>query len=199
MGAKRRSNAVSFSIYFRYSSSVVAPIHWSSPRESAGFNIFEASTAPCEAPAPTTVCNSSINRITSPFDFLTSSIIAFNRSSNSPRNFDPATNAPMSSEITFFPDNNSGTSFATIFWAKPSTIAVFPTPASPIRTGLFLVRRLRICISRKISTFLPITGSNFPSRAWSVRSREYFCRFLYLESLFCTGAFLLSCIFTTIS
>ena len=35
----------------------------------------------------------------------------------------------------------SGTSLLTIFWARPSTIAVLPTPGSPISTGLFLVRR----------------------------------------------------------
>ena len=40
----------------------------------------------------------------------------------------------------------SGTSSATMRWAKPSTIAVLPTPGSPIRTGLFLVRRFKIVI-----------------------------------------------------
>ena len=35
----------------------------------------------------------------------------------------------------------SGTSPLTMRWARPSTIAVLPTPGSPIRTGLFLVRR----------------------------------------------------------
>jgi hypothetical protein len=32
-------------------------------------------------------------------------------------------------------------------WAKPSTMAVLPTPASPSSTGLFLVRRQRIWIA----------------------------------------------------
>ena len=36
----------------------------------------------------------------------------------------------------------SGTSPRTIRWARPSTIAVLPTPGSPISTGLFFVRRL---------------------------------------------------------
>ena len=35
----------------------------------------------------------------------------------------------------------SGTSPATMRCARPSTIAVLPTPGSPISTGLFLVRR----------------------------------------------------------
>ena len=45
----------------------------------------------------------------------------------------------------------SGTSPATIRCARPSTIAVLPTPGSPISAGLFLVRRERIWITRSIS------------------------------------------------
>ena len=56
----------------------------------------------------------------------------------------------------------SGTSPSTIRWARPSTIAVLPTPGSPIRTGLFLVRRLRTWITRRISSSRPITGSSLP-------------------------------------
>ena len=52
---KRRSSALSFSMYLRYSLSVVAPMHWSSPRESAGLKMFDASIAPSAAPAPTIV------------------------------------------------------------------------------------------------------------------------------------------------
>ena len=36
-------------------------------------------------------------------------------------------------------------------WARPSTIAVLPTPGSPIRTGLFFLRRARIWMTRSIS------------------------------------------------
>ena len=49
-------------------------------------------------------------------------------------------------------------------------MAVLPTPGSPISTGLFLVRRLRIWMVRRISSSRPITGSSFPSRAAAVRS-----------------------------
>jgi len=38
----------------------------------------------------------------------------------------------------------SGVSPETIFCASPSTMAVLPTPGSPIRTGLFFVLRQRI-------------------------------------------------------
>src|SRR4051794_1091694 len=60
---------------------------------------------------------------------------AFSRSSNSPRYFDPARSAPMSSAQTRLPLRPSGTSPATMRCASPSTMAVLPTPGSPIRTG----------------------------------------------------------------
>ena len=66
---------------------------------------------------------------------------AFKRSSNSPRYFAPANNDPKSKDKTRLPFKPSGTSPLTIRCAKPSTIAVLPTPGSPINTGLFLVRR----------------------------------------------------------
>ena len=55
--------------------------------------------------------------------------------------------------------------------AKPSTMAVLPTPGSPISTGLFLVRRLRTCMTRSISFSRPTSGSIFLSRASWVRLR----------------------------
>ena len=55
--------------------------------------------------------------------------------------------------------------------AKPSTTAVLPTPGSPISTGLFLVRRERICMTRSISMLRPMHGSSLPSSASLVRLR----------------------------
>ena len=49
--------------------------------------------------------------------------------------------------------------------ARPSTMAVLPTPGSPISTGLFLVRRASTWMVRRISSSRPITGSSLPSRA----------------------------------
>src|SRR5882762_1601875 len=117
---KRRSSAASFSMYLRYSSSVVAPTQCSSPRASAGLSMLPASMAPSALPAPTMVCSSLMMR-----------------------------------------------------WARPSTIAVLPTPGSPISTGLFFVRRCSTCTTRRISSSRPMTGSSLPLRANSVRSREY--------------------------
>ena len=140
---KRRSSAASFSMYLRYSSSVVAPTQCSSPRASAGFSMLPASMAPSALPAPTMVCNSSMNRMTWPSCLARSLSTAFSRSSNSPRNFAPAISAPMSSDRMRLLRRPSGTSPLTMRCASPSTMAVLPTPGSPISTGLFLVRRCR--------------------------------------------------------
>ena len=50
---------------------------------------------------------------------------------------------PRSSEMSRWFFRLSGTSPSTMRRARPSTMAVLPTPGSPMRTGLFLVRRDR--------------------------------------------------------
>ncbi len=167
-GWNRRSRAASRSMYLRYSSRVVAPMHWSSPRESGGLRMFAASIAPSAAPAPTRVCSSSMKR-TASFVLRSSSMIFLSRSSNSPRYFVPATSDPMSRVRTRLLRRMSGTSPATIRWARPSAMAVLPTPGSPMRAGLFFVLRPRIWMTRSISFSRPMTGSSLPARAASVR------------------------------
>src|SRR5450759_802520 len=179
---KRRSSAASFSIRCRYSVSVVAPTIRSSPRASIGFSMLPASIAPSAAPAPTTVCNSSMKVMTSPALSLISDSTALSRSSNSPRYLAPATIAPRSSATNRLLRRDSGTSPATIRWANPSNTAVLPTPGSPISTGLFLVRRDSTCNTRRISLSRPISGSSLPLRAASVRSTEYFSSAWYVDS-----------------
>src|SRR4051795_12248659 len=66
--------------------------------------------------------------------------------------------------MTRLPSRVCGTSPSTMRWARPSTTAVLPTPASPISTGLFLVRRERISTACSISLARPITGSISPRR-----------------------------------
>ena len=173
-GWKRRSNALSFSMYLRYSSNVVAPMACNSPRAKAGLMRLEASVEPSAAPAPTMVWSSSINRIILPSLRVISLTTAFRRSSNSPRNLAPATRAPTSSESRLLSFSESGTSPPTILCARPSTMAVFPTPGSPIRTGLFLVFLESTCITRLISSSRPMTGSILPCLARAVMSRQYF-------------------------
>ena len=170
----RRSRAGSFSTCSRNSSRVVAPTSRSSPRASIGLSMLLASIADSPvAPAPTTVCSSSMKVTTWPSEALISSSTALSRSSNSPRYFAPATIAPRSRAMSRLPRSDSGTSPSTIRWASPSTTAVLPTPGSPMSTGLFLVRRDSTCTTRRISSSRPITGSSRPSRAASVRSVPY--------------------------
>ena len=161
-------------MYFLYSSKVVAPIVLISPLASIGFNKFAASIAPSDFPAPTKVWISSINIMILPSDSATSFRTAFNLSSNSPLNFAPAIKLPMSNAKIDLFLKVSGTSSLTILRAKPSTIAVLPTPGWPINTGLFFVLRLKILTLCLISSSRPITGSSFPSFAKSVKLRPYF-------------------------
>ena len=167
---KRRSSAASFSMNLRYSASVVAPMTRISPRPRAGFRIFAASTAPSALPAPTMVCSSSMKRITLP-SRRTSSSRTRMRSSNSPRYFVPATMPDRSSSKMRLSTSSSGTSPAAILSARPSAMAVLPTPGSPMSTGLFFVRRVKMRSARAISSSRPITGSSLPSRAIAVKSR----------------------------
>ncbi len=171
---KRRSSAASFSMYLRYSSSVVAPMQCSSPRASAGLSMLPASIAPSALPAPTMVWISSMKRMVWPSSLAMSLSTALRRSSNSPRYLAPASRPAMSSTSTRLFFRLSGTSPLTMRCARPSTMAVLPTPGSPISTGLFLVRRCRIWIARRISSSRPMTGSSLPMRACSVRSMVYF-------------------------
>ncbi len=165
----RRSSALSCSKYFWYSFSVVAPMARRSPRARAGFRILAASIAPSDFPAPTKVWISSMKRMISPSEASTSFTTAFNRSSNSPLYLAPAISAPMSRENICLDVRLEGTSPFTIRCASPSAMAVFPTPGSPMRIGLFFVRRERICSTLRISSSRPMTGSSFPLRARSLR------------------------------
>ena len=98
------------------------------------------------------------------------------RSSNSPRYFAPATIAARSRLTRRLSRRDSGTSPSTMRAARPSTTAVLPTPGSPMRTGLFFVRRESTWTTRRISESRPMTGSSLPSRAAAVRSVPYCSR-----------------------
>ena len=88
----------------------------------------------------------------------------------------------MSRLITRTPCSDTGTSPAMMRCARPSMMAVLPTPGSPINTGLFLLRRDKICTVRRISSSRPTTGSSFPFRASFVKSRAYRSSDSYLLS-----------------
>ena len=106
-----------------------------------------------------------MNRTIRPWASTISFSTAFSRSSNSPRYLAPATSAPMSRATMRLSFSPSGTSPRTIRWARPSTIAVLPTPGSPMSTGLFLVRRASTWMTRRTSSSRPITGSSLPRSA----------------------------------
>jgi len=168
-----RSSAASFSTCLRYSSGVLAPITLSSPRASIGLSMLLTSMPPSPLPVPTIMCSSSISSKNSPLDTASRASADFSRSSNSPRILAPASIEARSSDTTRLPCRPVGTAPSAILSASPSTIAVFPTPDLPISTGLFLVLRPRIWISRASSCSRPITGSSCPRRAASERSRPY--------------------------
>ena len=168
---KRRSKAASFSMYLRYSFSVVAPTHCNSPRLRAGLMMLLASIAPSAEPAPTMVCNSSMNRMTffgtpdlvhDGLDALLELAAVFGAGDHE---------GEVEGNDLLVGAGVSGTLPEEISCARPSTMAVLPTPASPMSTGLFLVRRQRIWMTRSISFFRPMTGSNSFFLANSVRSR----------------------------
>ena len=129
---------------------------------------------------------SSIARIIFPKD-LHSSINPFTLDSNCPLNCVPATSEVISIKYTSLFTNLLGTSPLAIASAKALTIAVLPTPGSPIKAGLFLLRLFSIWIIRSSSTSLPITLSRFPCLAFSVKFSpkvsRYFFFFFFLSFL----------------
>ncbi len=155
---------------------------FNSPLARAGLSMLEASIAPSAAPAPIKVWSSSINKIYRPAARLTSLKRDLILSSNSPRYFVPAIKEPRSKAIISLSLMDSGMSPVIILWAKPSAIAVLPTPASPIKTGLFFVLLDRTCINLLISPSRPMTGSSFLCRAKEVRLRVYFSITWYFVS-----------------
>ena len=133
---------------------------------------MEASIAPSAPPAPIIVWISSMNKITLPAAFTSSSTFLI-LSSNSPLYFEPATIDDKSSETILLSFNVDGTFPLYISCARPSTMADFPTPGSPTRQGLFFVLLLSICITLSISLSLPTMGSNLLSAAIFVKSLLY--------------------------
>ena len=137
---------------------------------------------PSAAPAPTMVCSSSMKSMIFPSLLVTSLITPLSLSSNSPLNFAPAMREPISKERSLLSFRDSGTSPLAILSARPSTIAVFPTPGSPMRTGLFFVLLERTCMTLLISSSLPMTGSSLSSMAALVRSLQYLSKAAYWVS-----------------
>ena len=144
-------------------------MHCMVPRARAGFSMLAASIEPGVEPAPMRVCISSMKMMTSGFCSI-SLMSARMRSSNCPRYFVPAT-TPVKSRVTTRLLKRIGDVIRfTMSCASPSTIALLPTPGSPMRIGLFFFRLPNISLTRCISFSRPTTGSSLPSAAAFVRS-----------------------------
>jgi len=109
-------------------------------------------------------------------EFCTSSIMFFNLSSNSPLYLEPATAPDKSRLKILLPAIVLGTVPSQIRHAMASTIAVLPTPGSPIKHGLFFVLLLNIWIILPISFSRPTTGSSLFAFASAVKSLPYFSK-----------------------
>ena len=107
------------------------------------------------------------------------------RSSNWPRYFVPATTPVISSVIMRLLNRVGEQRCMTIISASPSTMALLPTPGSPIRMGLFFLRRPKISTTRSISRSRPTQGSNLPNAAWSVKSVPKLSNTGVLDLTFC--------------
>ena len=72
--------------------------------------------------------------------------------------------------ILFLLNKTLDTCFLTILIANPSAIADFPTPGFQSVMDYFFYLLDKICDTLSISSFLPMTGSTFPSSAYFVIS-----------------------------
>src|SRR6266852_2849232 len=98
--------------------------------------MLAASNEPSAEPAPTSVCSSSMKMMAF-CDSISSFMMVFRRSSNWPRYLVPATINDRSRARMRLSARNDGTSPSAMRCASPSTMAVLPTPASPISSGEF--------------------------------------------------------------
>jgi hypothetical protein len=149
--------AASFSTCLRYSSRVVAPTVCNSPRASIGLRI-EASIAPSATPAPTSVdLVDEQDDVAAGLDLLEDLLEALLEvAGGAPRR------AHQVERVQLLVAQRVGTSLLTIFCARPSTIAVLPTPGSPTSTGCSGLRQdLHDPLSSRVR---PITGSSLRSR-----------------------------------
>ncbi len=174
-GWNRRSRAASFSMYLRYSSSVVAPMQRSSPRARAGLSRLAASLPPSAAPAPTTVCSSSMNRITCPPASSTS------REHRLESLLELAAELGAGDQRAHVERDHPLVLQALRHVALRRSAARAPRrwpscrrPARRSAPGCSCVRRERTWITRRISWSRPITGSSLPCLARSTRSMPYF-------------------------
>ena len=107
---------------------------------------------------------------------FSASSTALTFSSKSPRYLDPASNAPTSNEYSSCPCKNSGIVLSAIICARPSAIAVLPTPGSPTINTFDLNRLANTLTISSSSVLRPINGSSLPCLARLVKFVVYSSR-----------------------
>ena len=101
---------------------------------------------------------------------ISSFMIVFSRSSNCPRYFVPQRSVKVQRQHPLVRQETRHLAISNLL-SKPSTIAVLPTPGSPISTGLFFVRH-RIWMTRSTSASRqPTDQAADPSQTASGRAK----------------------------
>ena len=133
----------------------------SSPRASAGLRRFAASPAPAAPPAPISVWASSIKMMIGTGDDFTSSMTDFRRFSNSPLIPGPRLEKSEVEGAQFHASKGRGARHPPLYFQGKTfpPRPFLPTPASPVRIGLFCLRSLI-----RISTICLISSSPAQNR-----------------------------------
>ena len=175
-GWNRRSSAGSFSIYWRYSSRVVAPMQCSSPGQHGLEQVARVHGTVCFARA-----HNGVQLVDEQDDPPSLFSLPAKRSSSAPQirrgiwRLPPARPCPAEDLAVFQVFRDVA---AQMRCANPSAMAVCLARLAD-EHGLFFVFRLRIRITLRISASGPITGTSFcwraspqaPARTYSVRHR----------------------------
>ena len=173
-GWKRRVSAGSFSMCWRYSAQVVAAmVRRVAARQRRLQQVGGVARAGLAAGADQRM------RLVDEQDDRRAARPGLRRSPNAgaartrPSSPAPACIRPMSSAHRRTPRSAGGhVARGEALGASPSTTAVLPTPASPVRIGLFCRRRIRTSMIWRISSSRPTIGSIVPVEAFAVRSCE---------------------------
>ncbi len=159
----RRVSAGSFSMYFLYSAQVVAAIVRSVPRARAGFSRFAASPVPAAPPAPIERVglvdeqDDRLGRRLHLVDHLSQPVLELALHARA-----GLQQADVERVERHVLQAAAARRLARAAARNPSTTAVLPTPASPVRIGLFCRRRIRMSTICRISSSRPMTGSISP-------------------------------------
>ena len=152
-------------MWIRYLSFVVSPMMRMSSRTRKPRSVSAAADPEFRAWIP------SIARTISPLESFTSFRRPTKFFSNSPWDAELERIDVRSSSRIRLPGRNS-TLPSYALWAREKMTEVLPTPGSPTRTGVFLLRRDSSWTTSRISRSRPMTTGRSPLLAFSVRSMQ---------------------------